>query len=144
MRKVIYKGKPIRLGRYGEVRSGDVLYMYEGEWLDVHGDHDFRLHKDSILPEGPGPIQDFPRKCREHDLRGVPWNSGRLDKVLLRYPRNRLLHIAAALAEDYGMKALSRGDTQDEMADAIHAFIIQLGWHRLSREDILSGGHALK
>ena len=139
MRKVRYKGEDVTLGRFGQVKNKDILMLREAEWEAVENDPRFSL-VGKVTEEVDDRVK--PSKTPVFDLRAVKWNSGRLERVLGRYTKNKLLRIAEGMSMAGApiVRPESKDISREDLIDLIHFTANKCGWTSLSREKILTAG----
>lgn len=126
-----YTGEPQNIGRFGDVKPGDVLDLYVDEEMGI-------LEREDFVPaNGPAKPIDVPLKGTPAlDLRLLPWDDlRRLQYELGEYTQNRLSTLVAAmnligLSVDY----FDTTPPRDVVDDVIRA-ARQAGWHKLTREE---------
>jgi hypothetical protein len=120
MRVMEYAGKPERIGRFGRVKTGELLEMTEQEanealrsdqWTAVDSPH--VEAEDHDIPR--------PRKTKEFDLTTVDWANHRLSRHLSRQSRTTLWKMAKAVEEVTGRNNIPYGpmESSDRTIDGI-------------------------
>lgn len=126
-----YTGEPQNIGRFGDVKPGDVLDLYVDEEIGI-------LEREDFEPaSGPAkPIDVALKGTPAFDLRILPWDDlRRLQFELGEYTQNRLSTLVAAMnligvPVDY----FDSTPPRDVVDDVIRAGR-SAGWHKLTREE---------
>jgi hypothetical protein len=138
MKTVEYVGRGSEeLGRFGTVRHGDRLSLYEHEWEGVRDDERFNLLG------GAAPLFGaYPKLTDAYDLRKIPW--GRPPAAFFSWLRDQgkinMLQIALGMAQAGVEFDVFDGDSPlDVLADKVQELANAYGWTSLTGEEIWNG-----
>jgi hypothetical protein len=143
MKRVTYVSKtPVNLGRFGQVHKGQVLDLYEHEWLGVEGDKRFDYKPAEYSKAELQAASDaMPYGTPVFDLRTIPWDYRNLFTSLeARSGKKRLLKIIAAMRHvGAPVREVSQHEPRTLLVDAIVEAAALCGWLSLTKYDL----HAL-
>ena len=139
MKKVRYNGEPMNLSRFGSVSKGQVLDLYENEWLDVEEDKRFKLLTPLPSKEERGLASRVkPLWTDAYDLREIVWSAPNLYSVLLtrHSERHILLMIEAINIVGGYIQTPSGTEHKAVLADIVFAAAKFMGWDKLTPDEV--------
>lgn len=141
MKQVQYTGEEVGLGRFGVIRKGAKLDMYEWEWDAVQNDTTFRLL--TVLPSNDEvelSAKTKPRATRSFDLRTIPWENKNLHKLLAsRMSKQTLIKLVKAINEVGGyIEDSSSGEQRNALIDKIISAARSMSWDKMDKTQRLS------
>jgi len=138
MRRVKYEGKASNIGRFGNVKKGDVLELTEMEWSDIRAEAHFQLIDQPLSKEEREiAARIAPWGNGYFDLRTIPWENPNLPRQLLaRAPKTRLVSILDAVKQNGGTVAEGYREMGERLwlVDAVMAAATLHGWTELTME----------
>lgn len=139
MKKVQYIGAGVEsLSRFGRVKKGDILEMYEYEFDCLVSDSDFKnLTQELSQEEKNIAVRVKPVGTTLFDLRSVAWENRNLVKYLTaRMSKQMLIKIISSINEIGGYIERSNIDDSREMlVDRIVSASRIMEWHKITIED---------
>ena len=137
MKTVEYIGTTEELGRFGTVRRGDSLRMFEHEWDSVSLDPRFNL-----IGGTPAMFGAHPKLTDAYDLRKVPW--GKSSTIFFQWLKEQgkvnLLQIALGMAQaGVEFDVLDGASPIDELADKVQELANCYGWSEMTEDEIWNG-----
>lgn len=127
MRKILFRGKTLKLANHPKVKNGDHLYLRENEWFCVKNNKDF-------FEENPPKVTlgILPQNCKLADLTLIRWSSPRLYNLLCRLTKPQLLKVQKAMT---GLGVETEDIENDTFADGVDAVMFaafKVGWTEIT------------
>lgn len=127
MRKILFRGKTLKLASHGVVKNGDHIYLREHEWSCVKENKDFFEVDPPKITRGVLPV-----RCKTYDLTLVRWSSPRLHNLLWRLTKPRLVKIQKAMTS-LGVEIDDiEDDTFEDMVDSVMFAAFKVGWMEIT------------
>jgi hypothetical protein len=129
MQSYKYLGPPVNLGRFGNVKTGDILDLYIEEELTVQNNDEFEF----VPSKKSGPKIPL-RATPSFDLRSIEWNHKNL-KRYLHSRRSTLKDVMTAMVEiGCDVMWLEHQSSKDAI-DVMVREAIRNGWTSMSRNE---------
>jgi hypothetical protein len=139
MKKVKYVGSGVEsLSRFGRVKKGDIIEMYEYEFDCVSQDKDFEnLTPELSKEEKSIAVRVKPLGTTLYDLRGIAWENKNLVKYLTaRMSKQMLISIIKSINEIGGyIEDSDVNDSREKLVDRIVSASRAMDWDKLTIED---------
>lgn len=139
MKKIKYVGSGVDcLGRFDEVKNGDILSMYEHEYDCVKDDPNFKnLTPELSAEEKRIALRVKPCGTTYYDLRSIAWENPNLCKYLTaRMSKHALVKIINAINEIGGYITSSDvHDNREALVDKIVEASRNMEWNKLTIDD---------
>lgn len=143
MKQVIYQGEGATIGRFGAVKKGQKLELYEYEFQGIKDDPAFKDVSVKLSAEELEIAQRIkPLGCKTFDLRTIPWEKRTIAKLITaRFSKTSLIRVINAINEVGGVIDVNTAHvSRNGLVDIILCAASTMGWNKLSKHERLSLG----